>query len=277
MSSFTLAATADLALGEVEELRFPGADGAEVQAFLVHPPVGVEGGSPPPLLHNVHGGPHGVVLDSWHWRWNVQVMAAAGFLVASVNFHGSSSWGQEFAASIHGAWGDRPAADVLGLTDLLVEEGRVDPRRMAVAGGSYGGYLVTWLTTLTERFAAAVCHAGVTDLLGQWASDLTYGRERSVGGVPWEDLEAVLRWSPAAHVAGVTTPTLVVHGARDERVVPSQGLLWYGLLKAKGVPTRLVWFPEQGHWVERRADALLWWEEVLGWVRRWAAPARPSP
>jgi len=257
-------------LGRIEETTIAGADGDPVQVFLVFPP-GHEPGSDRrlPLIHNIHGGPHGVVLDAWHWRWNTQVFAGTGALVACVNFHGSSSWGQDFAQGIHGAWGEAPAADVLAATDHLVDLGLVDEERMAIAGGSYGGYLVTWLTTRTDRFAAAVCHAGVTDLLGQWASDVTAGRERSIGGVPWDDLDAVLRWSPAAHTADVATPTLVVHGAKDQRVVPTQGLLWYGLLQAKGVPSRLVWFPEEGHWVEKRRDGLLWWDEVLGWIARW--------
>lgn len=258
---------AELDLGRVEEFVVAGHGGDPVQVFVVHPPGEAAGRRP--LVHNVHGGPHGVVLDAWHWRWNTQVFAATGAVVASVNFHGSSSWGQEFAASIHGRWGDQPAVDVLAATDHLVDLGLVDPERMAIAGGSYGGYLVAWLTTITDRFAAAICHAGVVDLRGQWACDLTAGRERSIGGPPWEDPEAVERWSPVAGIGAVVTPTLVLHGAKDERVVPTQGLLWYGLLKGKGVPARLAWFPDEGHWIERRGDGLVWWREVLGWLHRW--------
>jgi dipeptidyl aminopeptidase/acylaminoacyl peptidase len=189
--------------------------------------------------------------------------------VASVNFHGSSSWGQAFAESIRGAFGDLPTADVIAATDHLVGLGFIDESRMAIAGGSYGGYLAAWITGRTDRFRCSVVHAGVTDLVGQWASDLTAGREEAVGGVPWENLDAVEAWSPTANMADVTTPTLVIHGELDYRVVVTQGLLWYGMLKAKGVPARLVYFRDEGHWIEQRHNALLWWGEVLGWLTRW--------
>ena len=140
---------------------------------------------------------------------------------------------------------------------------------MAIAGGSYGGYLVTWLTTVTNRFKASICHAGVTDLLGQWASDVTAGRERAVGGVPWEDMDAVQRWSPLAHTHEITTPTLVIHGELDYRVVVTQGLTLYGILKQKGVPARLVYYPDEGHWIETPRNSLHWYGEFLAWLERW--------
>ncbi len=268
VSSFNAEHLRELDLRPATEIRFTGAQDDQIQAFVVEPP-GFDRTAPAPLLHNVHGGPHNGVMDAWHWRWNTQVMAAAGYLVASVNFHGSSSFGDEFTRSIRGAWGDMPSRDIDAATDHLVELGWVDPERMAVAGGSYGGYLVSWITTRTGRYAASICHAGVTDLLGQWASDHTAGRERAVGGVPWEDMEAVQRWSPMANTHDMTTPTLVVHGERDYRVVVTQGLVLYGVLKAKGVPARLLYFPEEGHWIEERANAVVWWDEFLAWLDRW--------
>ena len=138
---------------------------------------------PWPLVHNIHGGPHGVSGDQWHWRWNTQVFAAAGYVVAAVNFHGSSSWTNEFARGIQGAWGDEPTADVLAATDHLLARGFVDPERLAIAGGSYGGYLVAWLIGQTDRFKAAICHAGVTNLLGQYATDVTHGRAATPSAV----------------------------------------------------------------------------------------------
>ena len=140
---------------------------------------------------------------------------------------------------------------------------------MAVAGGSYGGYLATWMTAATDRFAASVCHAGVTDLLGQWASDVTAGREHAVGGLPWEDLGAVQAWSPLAHTRDITTPTLVLHGELDYRVVVTQGLSLYGILKHKGVPARLVYYPDEGHWIETPQNSIHWYREVLEWLERW--------
>jgi dipeptidyl aminopeptidase/acylaminoacyl peptidase len=268
VGGFNDEALSDIRLGRFEEIEIAGGDGEPVQVQITYPP-GFEPGAKWPLLHNVHGGPHNASLDQWHWRWNTQVLAAAGYVVASVNFHGSSSWGQAFAESIRGAFGDLPTADVIAATDHLVGLGFIDESRMAIAGGSYGGYLAAWITGRTDRFRCSVVHAGVTDLVGQWASDLTAGREEAVGGVPWENLDAVEAWSPTANMADVTTPTLVIHGELDYRVVVTQGLLWYGMLKAKGVPARLVYFRDEGHWIEQRHNALLWWGEVLGWLTRW--------
>ncbi|HSJ71484.1 MAG TPA: S9 family peptidase [Acidimicrobiia bacterium] len=267
VSTFNDAALAGVALRPAKEVTFEGADGAQIQAFVVEPPDFHEA-TMWPLLHNVHGGPHNGVMDNWHWRWNPQVMAAAGYVVISVNFHGSSSFGDAFTRSIRGSWGDRPAIDIEAATDHMLSLGTIDPDRMAIAGGSYGGYLVTWITTLTDRYAAAICHAGVTDLLGQYASDHTEGRDIAMGGTPWEDMDAVNRWSPMAHTHDVVTPTLVIHGEMDYRVVITQGLTLYGLLKAKGVPTRLVYYGDEGHWIERRDNALHWWGEFLGWLDR---------
>ena len=268
VSSFNTEHLVEFDLRPAEEIRYAGARGDQIQAYIVHPP-GFDPARTWPLLHNVHGGPHNGVMDAWHWRWNTQVMAAAGSVVVSVNFHGSSSFGDSFTRCIQGAWGDMPARDVEAGTDHLIDLGYIDPDRMAIAGGSYGGYLVSWLTTRTDRYAAAICHAGVTDLLGQWASDHTAGRDRAVGGVPWEDMDAVLRWSPLANTHDIVTPTLVIHGELDYRVVVTQGLVLYGILKAKDVPSRLVYFPNEGHWIEERSNASVWWNEFIDWLERW--------
>ena len=267
-TGFNDAALAGLQLGAVGEIEFAGADGAPVQAYVVYPP-GFRSDREWPLVHNLHGGPHGVTGDSWHWRWNNQVFAAAGYLVVAVNFHGSYGWGDEFTRSIRGAWGDKPGIDVMAATDVLLSQGYVAESKMAIVGGSYGGYLVTWLTATTDRFAAAICHAGVTDLLGQWASDITAGREKAVGGVPWDSMDDVLRWSPLAHTHTMSTPTLVIHGERDYRVVVTQGLELYGILKHKGVPARLVYYPDEGHWIEKRSNSIHWYGEFMVWLERW--------
>lgn len=268
ISSFNDEAVAELSLVRAKEIRFEGSEGVQIQAFIVEPPD-FDDTKTWPLIQNVHGGPHNGVMDQWHWRWNTQVMAARGYVVLSVNFHGSSSFGDAFTRSIQGAWGDMPGRDIEAAADHMLSLGYIDEGRMAIAGGSYGGYLVSWLTTLTDRYAASICHAGVTDLLGQWASDHTAGRDVAVGGVPWEDMDAVQRWNPMAHTHDISTPTLVIHGELDYRVVITQGLVLYGALKAKGVPARLVYYPDEGHWIEKRDNALHWWEEFFGWLDRW--------
>jgi dipeptidyl aminopeptidase/acylaminoacyl peptidase len=128
---------------------------------------------------------------------------------------------------------------------------------------------VSWLIGQTDRFAAAICHAGVTDLLGQWASDITAGRETAIGGVPWEDMDAVMRWSPLAHTERMVTPTLVIHGELDYRVVVTQGLTLYGILKHKGVDSRLVYYPDEGHWIEKPQNSIHWYGEFMAWLERY--------
>ncbi len=268
VSDFNGAALDGIDLGATEVIHIAGATGRSIEVKLVFPP-GFDKSKKWPLVHNIHGGPHGLVNDGWHWRWNTQAFAAPGYVVASVNFHGSTSWGEDFTDSIRGEWGDKTYTDIMAATDALVATGYIDEDRMAIAGGSYGGYLVTWITTRTDRFKASICHAGVTDLLGQWASDVTEGREKAIGGLPWEDMEAVQRWSPLAHTADIVTPTLVLHGEKDYRVVITQGLALYGILQHKGVPTRLVYYPDEGHWIETPANSIRWYGEVLDWLDRW--------
>jgi dipeptidyl aminopeptidase/acylaminoacyl peptidase len=268
LTRFTDTALAKVSLGEVREMQFEGAYGETVQMFVVLPP-GYQPGRKYPLVQVVHGGPHGISADAFHFRWNGQAFAAPGYVAALVNFQGSTSWGQNFAQRIQGAWGDRPFDDVMKATDALIASGLVDEARMAAAGGSYGGYMASWIEGHTDRFKCIVNHAGVYDLLSQYASDVTQGRAQSMGGEPWEGIEVIDRWNPARFASGFTTPMLVLHGEKDYRVPVTQGLECYGVLKAKGVPARLVYFPDENHWVLKPANSMLWYREVLGWIDRW--------
>ena len=255
-----------------ESVTYPGAGGAAVQMFVVYPP-GFREDTRWPLVLLLHGGPHGAFSDSFHYRWNAALVASRGYVVALPNFHGSTGFGQTFAESIVGAHGDKPFADVVAAVDTLVARGFVDPKRVAAAGGSYGGYLTALLLGRTDRFAALVVHAGVYDLMAQFASDATYARPRNYGGSPWEDPAAVDRWSPSRLAANFRTPTLVLHGEKDYRVPLTQGLNLYNVLTAKGVPARLVVFPNENHWVLKPQASRLWWREVFAWLERYLAPA----
>ncbi len=267
VTTFTAAIADTWSLGEVREQSFEGAYGETVQMYLVLPPDAPKG--PLPLVHVVHGGPHAISADTFHFRWNALAFAAPGYAVAMVNFQGSTSWGQDFAQRIQGGWGDRPYQDIMKATDALVAAEIADPQRMALAGGSYGGYIASWVAGHTDRFRCIVNHAGVFDTLGQYASDVTQGRSKSFGGEPWSGLDAIDRYNPARFAQGFTTPMLVIHGERDYRVPVTQGLECYGILKAKGVPARLVYFPDENHWVLKAQNSLLWYREVLGWLERW--------
>jgi dipeptidyl aminopeptidase/acylaminoacyl peptidase len=258
---------AELAMGEVREMIIEGAGGDPVQMYVTLPPD-FDPKRRYPLVHVIHGGPHAISGDNFHFRWNPQLFAAQGYVVASVNFHGSTSWGQDFAACIQGGHGDKPYTDIMRATDVLVETGLVDPARMAVAGGSYGGYLVCWIAGQTDRFRCIVNHAGVFDLLAEYGSDVTQGRHQAYGGEPWDRLEAIDRWNPARFARGFTTPMLILHGERDYRVPHTQALAVYNIYQAKRVEARLVFFPDENHWVLKPRNSLVWNTEVRDWLKR---------
>jgi dipeptidyl aminopeptidase/acylaminoacyl peptidase len=279
-TGFTDRVMSGIETSRVEEMIFDGAGGDPVQMYLVHPPrssvKGARAGEKKrlPLVHMIHGGPHGVFGDQWHWRWNALAFAAPGYLAALVNFHGSTSWGQDFAASILGRWGDQPYTDIMAATDRLVAEGLADERRMAATGGSYGGYLAAWIASQTDRFACVINHAGVADLLTEFASDVTQGRARSMGGEPWDGIERIDRWDPVRHASGFKSPMLVVHGERDYRVPHAQALEIYNIYKAKKLPARLVFYPDENHWILKPKNSIHWYGEVLGWLDRWIGSRR---
>jgi dipeptidyl aminopeptidase/acylaminoacyl peptidase len=267
----------DVAITEPEEVQIDGADGDKVQMFVVRPPD-FEEKQKYPLVHLIHGGPFGVFGDTWHWRWNAQIIAAQGYVVAMVNFHGSSSFGEKYARSILGDWGGKPAEDVLAGTDYLIARGIVDESRMAITGGSYGGYLTCWLATQTNRFACAIAHAAVFNLSTLYGSDVTQGTDLEFASVPWGDEASRAlfgKWDPARFAHNYSTPMLVVHGELDYRVPATHGIELYGILKAKGVPARLVYYPDENHWILKPQNSLHWYSEYLGWLKRYlvAAPS----
>lgn len=267
---FNDALLAELHLDPGQEYEVKGSDGERVQAFLVRPP-GFDPSKKWPLVHMIHGGPYGSFGDTWHFRWNAQAFAANGYLVTMVNFHGSSSFGEKFSRSILGDWGGKPAEDVLAATDALVARGFVDESRMAITGGSYGGYLTCWLATQTPRFKCAIAHAAVFNLSSLYGSDVTQGTDLEFGSVPWGDASArdrFGRWDPARFTHGYATPMLVIHGELDYRVPATQGLELYGILKAKGVEARLVYYPDENHWILKPQNSLHWYGEVLSWLAR---------
>ena len=255
-------------LGRMEEMTFKGAGGDDVQMFVVFPP-GFDASRKYPLVHMIHGGPVGTFGDGFSFRWHPHAFAAPGYIVAMVNFHGSSSFGQKWIESILGAHPDKPFADIMAATDFLIGKGYVDASRMAATGGSYGGFMVNWIAGHTDRFKALVSHAGVYSLTGQFASDGTEGRQHSYGGYPFTNLANIEKWSPHRYAAGFTTPMLVLHGERDFRVPVTQGLELYGVLAAKGVPARLVYYPDENHWILKPQNSKHWYGEVLGWLGKY--------
>jgi dipeptidyl aminopeptidase/acylaminoacyl peptidase len=255
-------------LGKVEDRTFKGAGGRDVQMFVVYPPD-FDPSKKWPLVQMVHGGPHNAFHNDFSFRWNPQVWAARGWVVAIVNFHGSSSFGQEFTDSITGDMGTMPMEDIMKSTDWFEQQPWIDKDRMAAAGASYGGYMMSWLNGHTDRFKAMVCHAGVYNWHSMLASDIVRGRERSLGAPPWGDLEKIDRQSPQRYARNFKTPTLVSHGEQDFRVPVTQGLEYYNTLRQKGVPTKLIYFPDENHWILKPQNSLLWHREVFEWLEKY--------
>ncbi len=256
--------------GKYESLYFKGADNNEVQMFLLYPPK-FDASKKYPLVHLIHGGPHGTFGDDFHPRWNAQLFASPGYVVAMVNFHGSTSFGNKFGKSIVGAHGDKPFTDIMKATDYLIEKYPfIDGSKLGAAGGSYGGYLVNWIAGHTDRFKALISHAGVYNLMGQFASDLTHERVKNYDGAPWEGkYENINRYSPAHFAHNFNTPMLIIHGEKDYRVVITQGLEIYGVLKGKGIDARLLYYPNENHWILTAQNSIYWYKEVQDWFERY--------
>jgi dipeptidyl aminopeptidase/acylaminoacyl peptidase len=262
--------------GRSETRTISGALGDPVQVRLIYPP-GFNPDQLYPVLHLLHGGPHSVFGDNWHWRWNQQVFAAAGYVVACVNYHGSSGFGYAFLDAITHRWGELELQDIEAASDWLLDQPWSDPQRLYAAGGSYGGFLVAWMNAQVHsgRYAAHVCHAGCYDWQAMYADDAYPWHARELGADYWDDPVRIAEQSPATYAAGMSTPTLVVHGAQDYRVPDAQGLAYYNTLQARGVPARLLWFPDENHWVNKPRNSRLWYQEVLAWLGAHRGSGRP--
>lgn len=263
---FNDALLAQFQFGKVEDVTFKGVDGADVQMFVVYPP-GFDATKKWPLLMQIHGGPHGTSGDVFHFRWNNHVFAAPGYVVALPNFHGSTGFGEKFTRSIHGDWAAKPFADIMAATDYMIGRGFIDANRTAAAGGSYGGYMMTWIAGGTDRFKALINHAGVSNVQMQWASDGDF--VKSIGGSLWENTEIMQRNNPVLRAANFKTPMLIIHGGRDYRVPSDQALELYGIYKARGLDARLVFYPDENHWILSPQNSIHWYGEFLGWLKRY--------
>ncbi len=270
-------------LGASRVVHVTGAQGDPVQMRLTFPP-GIDPDNPGdkhlPVLHLIHGGPHSVFGDNWHYRWNQQVFAAQGYVVACVNYHGSSGFGYAFLDAITHRWGELELQDIEAGTDWLLAQPWVDASQIFAGGGSYGGYMVAWMNGHVNapagqppRYRAYVCHAGCFDWVGMFADDAYTAHAREIGAFYWDDMPQVLRQSPHAFAGNMNTPTLVVHGAQDYRVPDAQGLAYYNTLKARGIEARLLWFPDENHWVLKPRNSKLWYEEFIAWL---AAHRKPG-
>jgi dipeptidyl aminopeptidase/acylaminoacyl peptidase len=254
-------------LGETREVTFRGARGDPVQMFVTFPPR-FDPKRKHPVLQMIHGGPYAAAGDTFGYRWSTHVFASRGYVVAAVNYHGSSGYGFRFRDSIMGRMGQLEMRDIEAGTDWLLKRPWADRRRLFAAGGSYGGFMVAWMNghIPAGRYRAYVCHAGVFDRVATFSADSYGERPRDLGALYWEKPAQVLAQSPHAFAHRMDTPTLVIHGNNDYRVPDTNGLAYYNTLLVRGVRARLVWFPDENHWVLKPRNSRLWYREIFGWL-----------
>jgi dipeptidyl aminopeptidase/acylaminoacyl peptidase len=269
---------ARLALGETREATLRGARGDTVQMFVTFPP-GFDARRRYPVLQMIHGGPYAAAGDTFGYRWSAHLFAARGYVVAAVNYHGSSGFGLAFRESILGRQGRLETQDIERGTDWLLAKPWTDRRRVFAAGGSYGGFLVAWMNghIPAGRYRAYACHAGVFDRVATFSADSYVERPKDLGALYWENPAKVRSQSPCTFASRMETPTLVTHGNNDYRVPDTNGLAYYNTLQARGVPSRLVWFPDENHWVLKPRNSRLWYHEVFGWLRAHDPGRTPRP
>lgn len=260
---------AHVEMNEPEKFWFEGAGGTKVQAMLIRPPR-FSPSQKYPMLVLLHGGPQTMWSDDWGYRWNAQVFSGAGYVTLMINRRGSTGYGQKFTDEITNDWGGKAYEDVMkGIDAAIAKFPFIDKTRMAAAGGSYGGYLADWLATHTDRFRAIISHAGVYDKVSMYATEELWFEEHDEQGTPWSAPENYKKFSPATYAADLgkyKTPTLVIAGERDFRVPYTQSLEFFNTLQRQGVPSKLVVFPDEGHWVLKPQNSQLWYKTFLDWL-----------
>ncbi len=262
---------AQLDLNPAEDFEYAGALKAKIHGFIVKPPQ-FDKTKKYPMVLLIHGGPQGAWFDSWSYRWNSQMWAARGYVTVLINPHGSTGYGQAFTEQISGDWGGAVYEDLMKGVDHVVKLGYVDPNRLGAAGGSYGGYMVNWILGHTNRFKALVSHAGVYNLTSMYATEELWFTDWEFKGTPWDNPELYTKWSPHLSAKNFKTPTLVVHGELDYRVPVGEGLQLFSTLQRKGVPSKLLYYPDEGHWILKPQNSELWYKTVLGWFDQWLKP-----
>ncbi|HXC24278.1 MAG TPA: S9 family peptidase [Gemmatimonadaceae bacterium] len=271
---------AQLQLNPAEEFWFKGALGDSVQGFVIKPPQ-YQPGKKFPVLLIIHGGPQSAFLDCWHLRWNFSLFAsggggnAGGFAIVFMNPHASPGYGQKFVDEVSKDWGGAPYKDLMmGLDTAMARNvAWMDTTHVGAAGASYGGYMVNWIAGHTTRFKALFTHDGVFNLENMYgATEELWFPDWEYGGPYWDKhaMETQNRvWSPHLFAANFRTPHLIVHGELDYRVPFSEGMSLFSALQRQGVPSRLIIFPDEGHWVSKPQNQRLWYGEVFSWFDKY--------
>ncbi len=262
---------ATIAMSTPEELWFQNRDGIKLHGWLLKPPS-FDPAKKYPLAYYVHGGPQGAWEDHFHYRWNLQIMPAQGYIVAAIDFRGSTGYGDAFREAITGHWGDLPFDDLCdGLAFVQEACPNIDRARMAALGASYGGYMVNLIAgRAPDTFKCLVNHDGIFDeFTAYYTTDELWFPEHEQGGTPYEHPENYDKFSPARLVKNWKTPMLLIHGGKDYRCVETESIAAFNALQRKGIPSKLVYFPDEAHFVVAPRNSEFWHRSVIEWLDRW--------
>ncbi|GAB2909592.1 S9 family peptidase [Rheinheimera gaetbuli] len=260
---------ANTELGRYESVTYKGAEGKDIQMWVHYPP-GFDSSKKYPLFLLIHGGPHNAIGDSFSYRWNAQTFASWGYVTAWPNFHGSSGFGQDFADAINPDWRTKPLADIQAATKWFENQSWIDTERMVAGGASYGGYLSSILLGTEHPFKALLIHAAVYNMYSQMAADFAVHSTR-FGGY-WDNPDIYKSISPHYHADKFNTPTLVIHGQLDYRVPVGQGFELFRTLQTRGVESRMIYFPDENHWILKPNNSIYWYNQVKDWMTKFAEP-----
>ena len=265
-----------VAMAPLEPFWFTGANGDDVEGFLVKPP-NFDASKKYPVKFLIHGGPQGAWGDDWSYRWNPELFAAptsstpSGYVVIMINFHGSTGYGQKFIDAINGDWGGAPYEDLMkGLDYAEQHYPFIDKTRECALGASYGGYAINWILGHTDRFKCLVSHDGMFNAESAWGTtEELWFNDWEFKGTPYDNRESYVKWSPHQYAKNFKTPTLVIHSQRDYRLDVGEGLQLFTTLQMEGVPSKMLYFPDEGHWVLKPQNSQLWYKTVNDWVDQW--------
>jgi dipeptidyl aminopeptidase/acylaminoacyl peptidase len=254
----------------VEPFWFAGAGGTKVQGFLVKPP-GFDAQKKYPVKFLIHGGPQGAWGDEWSYRWNAELFAANGYLVVMVNMRGSTGYGQAFVDGVNGDWGGKPYQDLMKGMDYVEKKYPfADKDRECALGASYGGYMINWMLGHTNRFKCFVSHDGMFNAESAYGStEELWFNEWEFRGTPWTNRSLYRKWSPHEYAVQFKTPTLVVHSQLDYRLDVSEGFQLFTTLQRLKIPSKMLYFPDEGHWVLKPLNSQLWYKTVNEWVDKY--------
>ena len=261
---------AGISMAEPEPVSYAEAGGAQIQMWIVKPP-GFDSAKKYPLVFWVHGGPQGAFMDAWSYRWNAQLWAAQGYVLAMPNPRGSTGFGQKFVDEISHDWGGKVFADLMAGLSYMERQPYVDAKRMAAAGASYGGYMMNWFEGHTDKFKTIVTHDGVFDFRTMYGTTDELWFDEWEHGIPWETPDSD-KFSPDRFAANFKTPNLIIHNELDFRVPVGQGMSLFTTLQRKGIPSKLLYFPDEGHWVLKPQNSELWHKTIFEWLAEYLKP-----